>query len=187
MLYHPYIVQATFIAMGLALMIHGYSLRKEKISFLGKPTVNPVLFYTGKLSLFAGWGLFLYRSIVISSQNLTGSQILQWIATIILCLAAIVLVFAFKALGKSLRVGLPDEQTKLMTTGIYRLSRNPLYLGVFMVCIASCLYYPVWFNIIFALYGMLAHYLIILGEEKFLEQRFVSEWREYRKKVRRII
>ena len=184
---HPYLIQAAFIIMGVALLIITIPLKKEGFSFLGKPTIDPILFYTGKIALFSGWGFFLYRSIEISTCKGYGSSIAEWIAAIILCIATMILIFAFNALGKSLRVGLPNEETKLQTTGIYRFSRNPLYLGVFMVSISSSLYYPDIFNIILASYGIFVHYKITLAEEHFLEERFGEEWIEYKRRVRRFI
>ena len=56
-----------------------------------------------------------------------------------------------------------------------------------MICIASILYFPDPANIVLAVYGMIIHYRITLGEEKFLEQRFGKEWDDYKRTVRRYL
>ena len=184
---HVYFVQAIFIIMGISLVVVVRSINNAGSSFLGKPSLNKVEFYTGKISLFSSWGLFIYRSVDQSNTGYNVPPALSWIAVGLLALATILLILSFKALGKSLKVGLPREETKLMTGGLYRFSRNPLYLGVFMVCTASCIYFPHPVNIVLALYGMFVHVRIILAEEKFLAERFGEHWLEYRKRVRRFI
>ncbi|MEI6900756.1 MAG: methyltransferase, partial [Bacteroidota bacterium] len=154
---HVYFVQGTFILMGLALLIAAGSNRSEGSSFWGKPTINQGLFYTGKIALFSSWGIFLYKSITFQQPGYDVPPAFSWMAVLLLILGTIILVLSIYALGKSLKVGLPDEDTKLKTGGLYRFSRNPLYVGVFMVCIASCLYYPNPVNIGLALYGIFVH------------------------------
>jgi protein-S-isoprenylcysteine O-methyltransferase Ste14 len=84
-------------------------------------------------------------------------------------------------------LGLPTEKTILKTNGIYRFSRNPMYFGFNLLTIASMLY---WINInviILGIYSIIIYHLIILGEEKFLEERFGDEYFSYKKIVRRYI
>ena len=91
--------------------------------------------------------------------------------------------FSFRDLGDSFRVGLPGETTSLKTGGIYRFSRNPIYVGVDLIAVASILFIPLVFNIICAVIGIVVHHFIILSEEKFLENRFKEEWLAYKKKT----
>jgi len=108
--------------------------------------------------------------------------------------AAAVAGLTFVALGlvrlrEALRVGLPHEEsaTRLKTTGVYALSRNPMYVGGLLVCAASCVYIPHWLNIAATLVAAVVHHRIILAEERFLERRFGPEWQAYRTKVRRYL
>lgn len=82
----------------------------------------------------------------------------------------------------------PENATRLVTTGIYRYSRNPMYLGfaliligfgVFLKNILSLLVVVVfiWFNTMYQ----------ILPEEKALERKFGESFRKYRARVRRWI
>lgn len=83
--------------------------------------------------------------------------------------------------GSSDSVGLPEEKTVLKTGGIYQFSRNPLYLGGFVMCPGSCVYSIhiiklLMFTITFTIY-----YNILFNEEEFLDKRFGSSLLEYKK------
>jgi protein-S-isoprenylcysteine O-methyltransferase Ste14 len=109
-------------------------------------------------------------------------------AAIVLLLAGlVVMALALMKLGTSTRVGLSDDITSLRTTGIYGISRNPLYLGGFAVCLASCCYSLHWLNFLFAFVGAAVHHRIALAEERFLEAKFGDDFRRYRERVRRYL
>ncbi|MBN2237399.1 MAG: isoprenylcysteine carboxylmethyltransferase family protein, partial [Bacteroidales bacterium] len=100
-------------------------------------------------------------------------------------------LLSYVNLGKNLKFGIPDseEQKKaiLKTTGLYSFSRNPMYVGFFLMTIASCLYVLnplIW---VLSLFTLIVHHLIVLKEENFLKQTFDKEWFEYSKKVQRYV
>ena len=112
---------------------------------------------------------------------------LSWTAVVLLYIGTFIVSVSLFNLGKSLFVGLPVQETMLQTHGLYRMSRNPLYVGVHIIAIASCLYFPDLINIACAIYGMIMHHRITLGEEKFLANRFGESWMAYKSKVRRYL
>ena len=182
---HSMIVLASFSLVGLSLLILGFLLRNKSHSFFGKPPIDRLSFYTGKIALFSSWILLMMKAIFPKIGYLTVPLALSWVGSIMVAAGSVIMIVSFFALGASLKVGLPDEETKLKTDGLYSFSRNPLYLGVFIISIASCIYFPDLINITFAVYGMCIHHKITLGEERFLENRFGESWKEYNLKVRR--
>jgi protein-S-isoprenylcysteine O-methyltransferase Ste14 len=94
---------------------------------------------------------------------------------------------AIRHLGDSVRVGLPEEQTSFKTHGLYRISRNPIYAGILLALSGSCVLVPHWLNIVSTVVAGAVHHRIVLGDERFLEDRFGDAWREYRGKVRRYL
>lgn len=153
----------------------------------GRITINPWLFYTGKAAGFMVWfaGLYVY----ISAGHLR--QPLGWafdLAAGVALIAGILLILVSSfSLGSSIRIGLPTEETVLRTSGIYRLSRNPMYVGVHLVTLAVILYTLKWWTLLPGLFSFYVYHLIVLGEEAFLEQRFGEAYRLYRKKTRRYL
>ena len=82
----------------------------------------------------------------------------------------------------------PHETSALVNSGVYRLSRNPMYLGFLMFLIAWNVYLG---NLVSALFLPLFIIVItvrqILPEERILEEIFGEEYRHYLKSVRRWI
>lgn len=87
----------------------------------------------------------------------------------------------------SWRAGVPkDEETKLITSGIYAYSRNPAFLGFDLIYIGELF---LFFNPVLLVVSLLAvlilHLQIANVEEDFLIAAFGEEYLAYRKKVRR--
>ena len=82
----------------------------------------------------------------------------------------------------------PSETSLLITEGMYRYSRNPMYLGLLLLIIAATIWFGTWFGIIISLFFiLLINILQIIPEEEALLQIFGEEYLEYKKKVRRWI
>ena len=82
----------------------------------------------------------------------------------------------------------PSETTALVTAGMYRYLRNPMYLGLVLLNIAATIFFGTWFGIIIAAtFIFLLNLLQIIPEEEALQDIFGEEYIEYKKKVRRWI
>jgi protein-S-isoprenylcysteine O-methyltransferase Ste14 len=184
---HSYIVLITLCLLGAALLIQGYLLSQRTQHFLGSPAIKAVWFITGKIAIFASWGLCIAKAINPELGWFVLFPPMPWFALVMLIPGSVIMAISFFQLGTSLKVGLPEQETMLKIKGLFSISRNPLYVGVYLTTVASCLYFPVIINIILAITGMIIHHLITLSEEKFLSDRFGKDYGEYRKKVRRYI
>ena len=70
----------------------------------------------------------------------------------------------------------------LITEGMYRYSRNPMYLGLLLLIIAATIWFGTWFGIIISLFFiLLINILQIIPEEEALLQIFGEEYLEYKK------
>ena len=82
----------------------------------------------------------------------------------------------------------PEETTTLVTTGIFSITRNPMYLGFFLVISSTILFFGSWFGmIILMFYVWYINKFQIIPEEEVMEKLFGSEYNEYKKYVRRWI
>ena len=77
---------------------------------------------------------------------------------------------------------------KLVNTGIYKYSRNPMYLGMILIVISTSIFYLNYYSIItpFIFYFWINEFQI-KREEVFLEEKFGKEYLSYKSKTRRWI
>ena len=77
---------------------------------------------------------------------------------------------------------------KLITSGIYKYSRNPMYLGLLMIVISTSIFYLNIFSITtpFLFYFWINRFQI-KREEIFLAEKFGREYMSYKTKTRRWI
>ncbi len=100
------------------------------------------------------------------------------------------LFFAFPALIKFYKtkntVVTIKPANSLETTGIYSVSRNPMYLGLLAIYIGMAfLKGNVWTFICIPFVILVIHFYVIRNEEKYLQRTFGNDYEEYRKQVRR--
>ena len=77
---------------------------------------------------------------------------------------------------------------RLVTTGIYRYSRNPMYLGMILIIISTTIYYLNFLSVFSPLiFYIWINKFQINREEIFLEDKFGSEYLKYKSKTRRWI
>ena len=77
---------------------------------------------------------------------------------------------------------------KLVTSGIFKYSRNPMYLGMIMIIISTTVYYLNFYSLLtpFIFYFWINRFQI-KREEVFLEEKFGQEYLSYKTKTRRWI
>jgi protein-S-isoprenylcysteine O-methyltransferase Ste14 len=91
---------------------------------------------------------------------------------------------AFKRFGTTVKPF--EESTTLVTDGVFRLSRNPMYLGfgLLLAGIAMLLgSLTPW--IVVVIFPFLMEMRFVRAEETMLEARFGDSWLEYKHRVRR--
>lgn len=154
---------------------------------MGRPPIHPVPFYTGKILGYVIWAIYLLSAFgccSIPSVNIPAMKYSAYILTFLGLALSIVSLFN---LGASTRFGLPENETTFKNGGLYRYSRNPMYLGLHLITISSMIYLADIIVTLVGIYSLIGYHFIILAEEKFLTARFGSKYEEYKKRVRRYI
>jgi len=115
-------------------------------------------------------------------------NILNWFAIIICTITLIWLAITLKIFGSSFRVGI-DENTKekLITTGTFAFSRNPIYIAFITFFFGVFLSYPTIVTALFLIFLTIMIHRQILREEKFLKSHYGEEYEEYFANVRRYL
>lgn len=91
--------------------------------------------------------------------------------------------FAVDGLGTPAPI---DPPKKLVVSGLYRRTRNPMYHGVLLLLLAECLLFPeagLW--IYASSIGLTFHLFVVFYEEPALNKRFGVTYSDYCQKVPR--
>ena len=153
---------------------------------IGKSPVPVPILVLGKLALAASWLFFLVKTLGIGTM-LYDSALTRSLGIVLVVAGFVVLSLGFFYLGRSASVGLPEERTELKTRGVYRISRNPMYFGGFLISAGSCFLFIHPVNFLLCAIYCVIHHAIVIREEQFLEKRFGQQWREYKRQVPRYI
>jgi protein-S-isoprenylcysteine O-methyltransferase Ste14 len=157
------------------------------MTVIGKETIHPVVFYSGKIAGYLTWILIPLSFFRIISIHDSSPQWIRCSSYAILALGLIVTTVSLFNLGRSTRLGLPKEQTSFKKNGLYRISRNPMYVGFNLLTIASMVFHLDIVVALLGFYSIFTYHLIIKGEEMFLGDRFGKEYQDYKAKVRRYL
>ena len=81
-----------------------------------------------------------------------------------------------------------DSPDRLIVTGPYAFSRNPMYVAWFSITLgAALLLNTVWLLVLMPLVSAYQHLVGVRREEHLLAEQFGGEWSEYRASVRRYL
>ncbi|MDE7286614.1 MAG: isoprenylcysteine carboxylmethyltransferase family protein [Lachnospiraceae bacterium] len=102
-------------------------------------------------------------------------------------LGDVIFVISVLTMRDSWRAGVSEtDKTELVTSGIYKFSRNPAFLGFDLVYIGILLMFFNWILFILSIFAIVMFHLQIINvEESFLAAAFGEEYLEYKKKVNR--
>ena len=114
--------------------------------------------------------------------------VLQWTGLAIAAIGVAFFIVAMLTMADSWRAGIPDsDKTAFVQKGIYRISRNPAFVGFDLMYIGLLLAFPNIIHLLFAVFPVVMLHLQIWQEEVFLRNTFGTEYEEYCEKVRRYI
>ena len=95
---------------------------------------------------------------------------------------------AVLTMQESWRAGIPEnEKTRMITGGIYQYSRNPAFLGFYLMYAGILLLFFNWLLLFFTILAVYMLHRQILQEEQYLSVVFGDEYLEYKKRVRRYL
>lgn len=111
------------------------------------------------------------------------------VAAVVLAAAIAVMICAvieFRRLETTVNPLKPESSTALVTGGVFRFSRNPMYLGLLGILTAAAIFFGALAAIaVLPLFILYMNVFQISPEEKAMEKLFREEYGEYRAQVRR--
>ena len=125
---------------------------------------------------------------IVSAQRFFHSEVMSWVG-VFLCFGGLILfLLSLVSFGKSFRVGIDiDHPDRLVTTGVFAFSRNPIYVAFGFVLLGQFLVFPNWILLIYIAAGIGLFHRQVLREEGFLRRQYGQEYVEYCYRVRRYL
>jgi len=156
------------------------------MDLIGKSPVSIPLLLLGKTAFLACSFFFLVKAFALDAM-LFDSPLTRAVGMALSLVGCLTVAVSLIGLGRSTAVGLPERDTELKTGGLYRFTRNPIYLGGFLICVGSCLYAMHVVNVLLCALAAAVHMRIVRREELFLERRFGEQWLAYKRRVPRYL
>jgi protein-S-isoprenylcysteine O-methyltransferase Ste14 len=173
-----------FVAFVFYLLNIGIRSAVNKEDPKGKAPINKYLFLLAKITYLLPWlGAFIVALKI--DVTLISSGIIAWIAMFLITIGYTIMWLSYIQLGKYTRFGLPTGESKLITSGIYKYCRHPMYLAMYLMIIGITFYFSYWLIIICCFVTVLIHHYILIAEEKYMLNVFGKEWSNYTMKTRR--
>lgn len=116
------------------------------------------------------------------------SSTIQYIGLTLLFISLLWTVIAQGHMKNSWRIGIDnDTKTELVTTGLFSVSRNPIFFGMTLSLVGLFLTTPNALTALFLVVGYILIQIQIRLEEEFLEKEHKQTYLDYKQKVRRLI
>ena len=142
--------------------------------------IPPPLYFLASFGV--GWLLHL-----ATDDHIGGRPATIWIGIALLVAGISLDVWATMTFRRARTTFIPWGQVStIVTSGPFRFSRNPMYVGMTLSCIGGALLIDSWWPILMAGFALALVRIVVVGpEEEYLSREFPSEYENYRGRVRR--
>ena len=175
---------------GILVLDVAYNMLRTKRRGIGKgrPPINAFVFYLGKLCAVVCISFLFLGALGLKTNQCNLPWFAQWISCVLLVIGVLFSILSMHKLGDDLISGLPQDSINILqTNGIFRISRNPLYLGFFFVALSSIINVPNPINVVCCIIGILIHHKKVLAEERYLIDKVGNAYRDYMRQAWRYL
>jgi len=147
-----------------------------------KFTLIAMFLYVFAFAFFPMWHIYFMKI------NLLDNLIIIYFGLGLLLFALIWTIVAQRDIKNSWRIGIDTEtKTELVTTGLFKISRNPIFFGMILSLVGLFLATPNALTGLFLILGYMLIQIQIRLEEEFLTKEHGQKYIAYIQKVRRLI
>jgi protein-S-isoprenylcysteine O-methyltransferase Ste14 len=185
-----YIAALTIVLMMGMVVTRVLMLRRRGIAAMYFGNLDKTDFLIPPFALFYFYIVFAaaFNLPLLSKQEFFQSVMISWIGVLFCAAGLLLLLWSLISFGKSFRVGIDTEHPdKLITSGVFAFSRNPIYVAFAMILIGQFLIFPNWILLVYLCAGVWLFHRQVLREEDYLKKHYGREYLEYCKRVRRYL
>lgn len=153
--------------------------KQDKTDFLIPPFML-FYFYIVFANAF-GWPTVAHRQIFVSEAA-------AWVGVASCAAGLLFLSWSLVSFGRSFRVGIDDEHPdRLITTGAFAWSRNPIYVAFWFILFGEFLVFPNRIPLIYLVAGTWLFHRQVRREEAYLARHYGADYADYCRHVRRYL
>ena len=185
-----YFAALTIVLMLGMVLTRVLLMRRRGIEAMNFGKIDKTDFLIPPFALFYFYLVFAntFNFPTLSTQEFFHSEIISWVG-VFFCLAGLLLLlWSLVSFGQSFRVGIDTEHPdKLITSGVFAFSRNPIYAAFALILLGQFLIFPNWILFIYMGAGVWLFHRQVLREEEYLKKHYGKEYLEYCNRVRRYL
>jgi len=178
----------TIVLLVATVLTRSLLLKRKKIQAFNFGKIDKKDFLIPPFALFYFYLVFAacFDEPWVNRQKLFYSDMFAWVGVVFCGLGLTLMLISLISFGRSFRVGIDTEHPdKLITTGIFSMSRNPIYVAFFLVLLGQFLVFTNWILLVYLVAGTWLFNRQVLREEEYLRGHYGQEYQEYCAKVRR--
>jgi protein-S-isoprenylcysteine O-methyltransferase Ste14 len=165
----------------------GALFRRRNVDMDGTPPITKLPYLVSKYSIVLLWAAAIAQSWGLRLSPIAAPDAVAKTGLGLWLLGFALLFIGRLGLGESFRIGSAKEATRLRVNGLFRFSRNPMYVGVYTTLLAAVLYTLNPIVLVVAVFVIAVHHRIVLAEEDHLRGVFGQEYTDYCGRVRRYV
>ena len=187
-------VEKLYLGLTLLFFILAFALKNISTYLATRKSIRGK---SGKLTLSITLSTLIYLLIGLRILFLQPEWLLElsapplafrYIGYVLIAVGFLIGLLSLITMKDSWRVGIKHEQkTALITTGIYRISRNPYFFSYDILILGYLLVYPSPILLLLYLPLVATFHLMILAEEKYLIKVHGDDYRAYQQRVGRYL
>jgi protein-S-isoprenylcysteine O-methyltransferase Ste14 len=135
------------------------------------------------------FGLLMWLALRLVAPVDVDSRVRAVLAIAIACIAfavGLMAIVSFRRARTTINPTKPGAASSLVTGGVFRLTRNPMYLSLLLYLLAWAVYLSSWLALLFLpAFVLFINRFQITPEERTLSALFGPEYAAYRARVRR--
>src|SRR5829696_4342171 len=185
-----YFAALTIVLMLGMVLTRVFMLRRRGIEAMNFGKIDKTDFLIPPFALFYFYLVFghTFNFPTVSTQEFFHSGMISWMGVFFCLTGLLLLLWSLVSFGQSFRVGIDAEHPhKLITSGVFAFSRNPIYVAFALILLGQFLIFPNWILLVYMGAGVWLFHRQVLREEEYLKKHYGREYLEYCNRVRRYI
>jgi protein-S-isoprenylcysteine O-methyltransferase Ste14 len=183
-----YLAALTIVLLLGLVLIRARLMKRKGIEAVNFGKIDKKDFLIPPFALFYFYLVFAaaFNLPTVSKQQFFHSAIVSWVG-VFFCLAGLILLLlSLISFGNSFRVGIDKEHPdKLITTGVFAFSRNPIYVAFGTILLGQFLIFPNWILLVYLGVAVWLFHRQVLREEEYLKGHYGNDYSDYCQRVRR--